>query len=390
MKSVLAVLSIVTLSGALFAQDGAASNQDPVEKARAVYQGILAQRDAARKELEDLKAKARQYAEKSKERGEIDDRAKIAFKNAKAPLDPFFAVFKDVDWTKFDAEKDKQLLRDGLTSVATKAGNGEKAIAASRMFVKLFPDDRTTSALLARNLPLTLLSLDRDDDAVKELLANTDKDKDNRAAAFVLLGDIESIRGNFDAAKKAFADASALGSKAIAEIAAAKAAVVGKPAPALDSKSWVGADPIAMADLKGKVVLLGFFATWAPPARAALAMWNRIRDEKLAAGLVTIGVTRAFPHGYLPADESQVDVGGTSRQGMTPEQYLEHLRQYHTNTKLHLPFVVIEEAAFNGFGIKPLPTTVLLDRESRITLISTRLQDDELVAFGLRRLMKAK
>jgi len=390
MKSVLVVSFVVALMRPGFAQDAAPQSQDPVEKARAAYQEVLARREKGLKEVEEIKNAAKQYGEKSKERYDLGEKAKAAQKDAKAPFDPFVAVFLDTDWTKFDPTKDKQLLRDGLVPIATKPSYGEKAIAAGRMYVKLFPDDRASSAILARMMPMTMLALDRADEAVAELRSNADGDKDVRAMALVLLADIEGIRGNFDVAKKALADASALGGKATAEIAVAKAAVVGKPAPAIDTTDWIGAAPIPMADLKGKVVLLGFFATWAPPARTALTLWNRLRDENLDNGLVCIGVAKVYPHGYLPADETQIDAGGTSRQGMQRAEYLEHLQRYHTNTRQHLPFAVISNETFDGYGVKPVPTAVVLDRETRIALVATRLQDEELVRFAIRHLGKTK
>lgn len=36
----------------------------------------------------------------------------------------------------------------------------------------------------------------------------------------------------------------------------------GEPAPALAVESWIGSEPLDLADLRGKVVVLDFWGTW--------------------------------------------------------------------------------------------------------------------------------
>ena len=55
--------------------------------------------------------------------------------------------------------------------------------------------------------------------------------------------------------------------------------------PALDGK------PISLADLKGKVVLLDFWATFCPPCLAALPELEALHKSHAAEGLVVIGVS---------------------------------------------------------------------------------------------------
>jgi len=390
MKSVFGVISVILLSSVVAGQEATEQQPDPIEKVRATYREVFATREKAKAEIEQLKEHLKLSPGEAK-RPETKEKVLALQKAAKAPLDPFVAVFRDVDWSKFDATNDKALLLDGLSTVALDSANGEKSISASRLFLQLFPNDRLAPIARARWLPLTLISLDRDDEAVKELRTAFEQSKDQvKAKAAMLLGDMESIRGNFEGAKRAFAEVSAGGVKAMTEKAAIKAAVIGAPAAALDGKQWIGGAAVPPAELKGKVVLLGFFATYAPSGRIATGNWNRIRDQHQEAGLICIGVTKPSPHGYLPPDAEHTDTGGTSRQGMSAEQFVEHITQYHTNTKMHYPIVVADEAAFTSHGVMRVPTSVLLDREGRITLVLPDLDDEDVLLCAIRRHLKKK
>ena len=75
-------------------------------------------------------------------------------------------------------------------------------------------------------------------------------------------------------------------------------AMTGKPAPKLSVKNWVGdKDEIAalkkgdvLGALKGKVVVIDFWATWCGPCRAALPENVAMMNELGAKGLAFIGV----------------------------------------------------------------------------------------------------
>ena len=66
--------------------------------------------------------------------------------------------------------------------------------------------------------------------------------------------------------------------------------IEGKAAPALTVKEWTNAEAMKLADLKGKVVLLDFWATWCGPCIAAIPHTNALQEKYKDKGLVIVGV----------------------------------------------------------------------------------------------------
>lgn len=67
-------------------------------------------------------------------------------------------------------------------------------------------------------------------------------------------------------------------------------AMQGKPAPELKLKGWLNSKPLNLPDLKGKIVVLDFWATWCGPCLASIPHNNELAKKYAAKGVVLIGV----------------------------------------------------------------------------------------------------
>lgn len=116
--------------------------------------------------------------------------------------------------------------------------------------------------------------------------------------------------------------------------------LVGKPAPPIKVGEWLGQTPPPLAELKGKVVLIDFWATWCGPCLRAVPHTNEIMDRYKDKGVVVLGIccTRTGKGGPM-ADAAR-------KTGM----------KYPTAQDL-------QNQSANAWGVQWWPFYVIVDRE---------------------------
>jgi len=106
--------------------------------------------------------------------------------------------------------------------------------------------------------------------------------------------------------------------------------------PSVDGKT------VTLSQLRGKVVLLDFWATWCAPCRMAIPHLNNL---------------------YRTHRERDLEIIGLSLDKGSPEM----LKRFSSSMGIQYTIVMADDEVVKNYGISPIPTTYLIDRDGYIT-----------------------
>jgi thiol-disulfide isomerase/thioredoxin len=151
--------------------------------------------------------------------------------------------------------------------------------------------------------------------------------------------------------------AAAVGVSVLPQFSSHRSRLVGLPAPEFTLPVMTGGEPgnrVRVADLRGKVVVLDFWASWCAPCRAEAPIIDDVA-KKHSSDTVVLGIATS-------GDDYQRAVEFVTSQGL----------RYTT---------LFDEGdhVANAFRIQQLPTLVVLDRSGVVSAVRARMvQEDEI------------
>lgn len=143
--------------------------------------------------------------------------------------------------------------------------------------------------------------------------------------------------------------------------------LLGETTPELGSvDQWFPGEKKTLAGLRGKVVLLDFWATWCIPCLEAFPAILEMRQDFGAEGFEVLGVTRYYGTADgMPADHASE---------------IEFLKRFKRKFSLPYDFVVMKDQRdHQNFGAAAIPTAVLIDRKGVIRYLESGTSPTRLV-----------
>jgi thiol-disulfide isomerase/thioredoxin/predicted negative regulator of RcsB-dependent stress response len=238
------------------------------------------------------------------------------------------------------------------------------------------------------------LAMDAPDDMVKreyalKILAATDLPKkfsEYRAEMVMSLANLEMKQRNIDKARmileeglKTMTDAN--GSKWLSS-ALKQLDFIGKPAPAIAAENWLNSGPLALASLKGKVVIIDFWAPWCPPCRKVIPTLAKDFNELKDKGLVVIGFTKLY-------GSYRDDVQNKGKVAADEERSL--IRGFVERNQLQYPIAISDKGEdFGAYGVSGIPTMVFIDKAGNIYDIKVGSGNEQEITEKIKLLLAAK
>ena len=131
---------------------------------------------------------------------------------------------------------------------------------------------------------------------------------------------------------------------------AVQVTLIGRPAPVFEARAWVLGRPWSFDELRGRVVLMEFWATWCRPCLGMFPKLQELHGRYAERGLAVLALTRL----YSPVPR-------------TPEaeaQELDLIRKVVQDRGLEYSVGVLEDDRLQrAYGASGFPTVALVDRD---------------------------
>jgi thiol-disulfide isomerase/thioredoxin len=150
----------------------------------------------------------------------------------------------------------------------------------------------------------------------------------------------------------------------------------GRPAPPLETRLRVGPRVPSVADLKGKVVVMFFWAHWCTECKAESPSVGKLIDKYRSQGLAIVAPTQRY--GYVE--------GGRPAAPDKELRYIIHVRDTHYGFLDNEP-VPVSDANYKAYGVTTVPMNVLVDRQGIIRLYQPGRMSEEELEAAIKKLM---
>ncbi len=128
-------------------------------------------------------------------------------------------------------------------------------------------------------------------------------------------------------------------------------------APDISVAEWLDQTPVKLADLRGRVVLLDFWATWCGPCVETIPKLNSLHKKYKDRGLVIVGLTNFF--------------GEANGRTLTPAQEVAYVRAFKKRFGVAYGFAIADsEHNDRNYGVTSLPTAILIDKRGIVRHIT--------------------
>ncbi|MDT7541712.1 MAG: hypothetical protein QOE33_1616 [Acidobacteriota bacterium] len=150
-------------------------------------------------------------------------------------------------------------------------------------------------------------------------------------------------------------------------------------APEIEIARWLDEKPLTISSLRGRVVLLDFWATWCEACEFTMPRLKTLEEKFKGRGLTVVALTEFY--------------GESGGKTLTRVEELAQIAAFKKRLRLNYTFGVADSDTNNlRYGVRALPTAILIDRRGVVRYITVGATDstDDALEGVIKRLLDEK
>ncbi|MBV6458798.1 MAG: Thiol-disulfide oxidoreductase ResA [Fimbriimonadaceae bacterium] len=128
----------------------------------------------------------------------------------------------------------------------------------------------------------------------------------------------------------------------------------------------------SLESLKGKVVLVDFFAHWCGPCIRSFPELVEMKNEWGSKGLEVVGVTRYY--GYYKRENAE-------KRDMAQDVEFGKMKEFMAEHKMTWPVIYTDKAPYDSYGVTGIPHVAVIGRDGKVKHVKIGYSPDGMAEF---------